>query len=460
MDSGASSASLPGLRKVTSRELVQVAFAAGVGSCVEWYDFFIYGNAAAIVFAKLFFPTFNPAVGTLLSFATFGVGFFARPFGGLVFGHFGDRIGRKTVLVITLILVGGGTTLIGVLPTYATIGLAAPALLVFLRLVQGFGAGAEYSGAVIYAVEHAPQGRRGWFGSWSPMGVAAGQLIAAGVLALFASLPSDQFLAWGWRVPFLISLILVGIGIWIRLRLMESPVFEAVRERRDVHRAPIKVAIAEHPKSFLVVIGARLAENGLGYLFPTWGLSYLTLQLGFSKAVALEAVTIATVAELVMVPVWSVLSDRVGRRAVYGGAALFCLVFAFPFFLLLNTRSTPVVVLAMALAVGIGIAGMFGPQAAFFTELFGPRARYSGFAFARELGSIISGGPAPAVASLLVIWFAGAPWGVACYIIVLAGITAAAVFWAPETYRVDITAERPDQATAPAAAMHPASGGG
>ena len=447
----ATSAGGNGVGAVTGRRLVQVGLASAVGSCLEWYDFFIYGNASAIVFAKLFFPTFDPVVGTLLSFATFGVGFFARPFGGLVFGHFGDRIGRRTVLVITLLLVGGGTFLIGVLPTYAAVGLAAPALLVFLRLVQGFGAGAEYSGAVIYAVEHAPPGRRGWFGSWSPMGVAAGQLIAAGVLALLAMLPQDAFLSWGWRVPFLVSLVLIGVGLWIRLRLMETPVFQAVRRQRAVLRTPIKEALVRHPKSFLVVLGARMAENGLGYLFPTWGLSYLTLQLGFSKAVALDAVTIATVAELVMVPVWSVLSDRVGRRAVYGGAAAFCVAFAFPFFLLLSTRSTPVVVFAMAVALGVGVAGMFGPQAAFFAELFGPRTRYSGFAFARELGSIISGGPAPTVASLLVLWFAGAPWGVACYIVLLAGITTAAVFWAPETHRVDIAAEDPErEAAAPA----------
>ena len=432
---------------VTRSQLVNVGVASALGSCLEWYDFFIYGNAAAIVFAELFFPKFNPLVGTLLAFATFGVGFFARPFGGLVFGHFGDRIGRKTVLVITLLLVGGGTVLIGLLPTYATIGLAAPGLLVFLRLVQGFGAGAEYSGAVIYSVEYAPAGRRGWFGSWSPMGVAAGQLMAAGVLAAFASLPKAEFLAWGWRIPFLLSVVLLGVGVFIRLRLMETPVFDAVRRRRSVLKAPIKVAIAQHPKSFLVVLGSRMAENGLGYLFPTWGLSYLTLQLGFPKTTALNAVTIATVAELVMIPVFSVLSDRVGRRAVYGGAAAFCAAFAFPFFLLLNTKNEVLVVLAMAVAVGIGVAGMFGPQAAFFSELFGPRVRYSGFAFARELGSIISGGPAPAVASLLVIWFAGAPWGVACYIVVLAGITTAAVFWAPETYRSDIMAERPEEAS-------------
>jgi MHS family shikimate/dehydroshikimate transporter-like MFS transporter len=249
--------------------------------------------------------------------------------------------------------------------------------------------------------------------------------------------------------------VLVAIGLWIRLRLMETPVFEAVRERRAVLKTPIRAAIAQHPKSFLVVLGARMAENGLGYLFPTWGLSYLTLQLGFSKAIALDAVTIATVAELVMVPVWSVLSDRVGRRAVYGGAAAFCVAFAFPFFLLLGTKSTPVVVFAMAVALGIGVAGMFGPQAAFFTELFGPQSRYSGFAFARELGSIISGGPAPTLASLIVLWFAGAPWGVACYIVVLAGITTAAVFWAPETYKVDITAESPYQTSPQRVAVRP-----
>ncbi|WP_037067189.1 MFS transporter [Pseudonocardia acaciae] len=435
--------------------LARVAFASGIGSALEWYDFFIYGNAAAVVFNKLFFPDLEPAVGTLVAFASFGVGFFVRPLGGLFFGHFGDRIGRKNVLVTTLLLVGGATFLIGCVPSYASIGILAPVALVALRLAQGFGAGAEYGGAVIYAVEHAPPGRRGWFGSWSPMGVSLGTLLAAAVFAAVSNMPEEQFLSWGWRVPFWLSAVLVGIGLYLRLRLSESPVFERARRRSEVLRAPIKHALTTQPRSFLVVIGARFAENGLGYLFPTWSISYLSGQLGYSRTTALLAVTIATCAQLVMVPVWSVLSDRVGRRPVYAGAAIFCALFAFPYFLLLDTRSTPLVLFAMAAAVGIGVAGMFGPQAAYFAELFGPRVRYSGFAFARELGSILAGGPAPFLASLLLVWAGGAPWAVAGYMVVLAAITTVAVLCGPETYRTDILAEPGAEATPATTAPRP-----
>jgi MHS family shikimate/dehydroshikimate transporter-like MFS transporter len=432
---------VPTESKQQPNSLARVAFASGIGSCLEWYDFFIYGTAAAVVFNVLFFPDLDPTTGTLVAFASFGVGFLVRPLGGLFFGHFGDRIGRKNVLIATLVLVGGATFLIGFIPTYSSIGVAAPMLLVLLRLIQGFGAGAEYTGAVIYAVEHAPPRRRGWFGSWSPMGVSLGTLMAAGVFALVSSLPEEQFLTWGWRVPFWVSIVLVGIGLHLRLHLSESPVFEQARQRRDVLRSPIRHAIRTQPRSFVVVIGARFAENGLGYLFPTWSISYLSTQLDYPRTTALVAVTIATCAQLVMVPVWSILSDRIGRKPVYAGAAIFCMLFAFPYFLLLDTRSTPLVIFAMAAAVGIGVAGMFGPQAAYFTELFGPRVRYSGFAFARELGSILAGGPAPFIASLLLVWTGGTPWAVAGYMVLLAAVTALAVLWGPETYRTDILAE-------------------
>ena len=430
--------------------LTQVALASAIGSCLEWYDYFVYGTAAALVFGKLFFPKADPAAGTLLAFATFGAGFVVRPLGGIVFGHLGDRVGRRPILVATLLLVGLGTFVIGLLPPYAAIGVWAPALLVICRLLQGFGAGAEYGGAVIYGVENAPPGRRGLFGGWAPMGVALGQMLAVLVFGLFAALPEDQFLAWGWRAPFLLSLLLVGVGMWVRVRLLESPVFEEVARERQLRRLPVLDAVREQPRSFLVVIGARFAENGLGYLFPTWGLSYLTLTLGFPKTTATLAVTLGTLAEFVMVPVFSTLSDRIGRRPVYAGAAAFCVLFAVPFLLLLQTKSPPLVVLAMVLGLGIGVAGMFGPQAAYFAELFGPRVRYSGFATAREIGSVLAGGPAPALATLLVAWAAGAPWGVAGYIVILSLITLVAVLAGPETFRVDLRQERPDAAAAEA----------
>ena len=424
-----------------SHGLGRVAFAAAVGSALEWYDFFLYGTAAALVFNQLFFPKFDPTVGTLAAFASFGVGFIARPFGGLFFGHFGDRWGRKPVLVATLLLVGIGTFLIGCLPTYATIGWWAPALLVLLRLVQGFGAGAEYGGAVILAVEYAPAARRGLFGSWAPMGVMVGLFLAQGVFALVSMLPNEQFLAWGWRIPFLLSIVMVAVGLFIRFRVAETPAFLAAKRTRPPLKAPVWHAIRNHPKSFLVVIGSRLAENGLGYLFPVFGLNYVVNTLHLPRSVGLTGVMLGNAAELVGVVFFSWLSDYVGRRPVYLAGALFSAVFANPFFMLLDTRQPGLITLAFVLIMGIGGAAMFGPQAAYFAELFGPRLRYSGFAFARELGSILAGGPAPFVSALLVTALNGAPWGVASYVILLSVITAISVVWGPETVRADIGAD-------------------
>lgn len=420
----------------------RVMMASSVGSALEWYDFFLYGTASALVFSELFFPKLDPTMGVLASFATFGVGFFARPFGGLVFGHLGDKIGRKPVLVFTLLLVGGGTFLIGLLPTYDSIGIWAPILLVVLRLVQGFGAGAEYGGAVILAVEYAPPGKRGLYGAFAPIGVTLGILLAQGVFAIFSSMPKEDFLSWGWRVPFLLSIFVIALGIYIRAKVMETPVFQQAVEKRQVLRAPVMEAIKRHPREFFVVVGARLAENGLGYLFPVFTLSYMTKQLGLPKNMVLTGLVIASFVQIFTVLGFSALSDKIGRRPVYMGAAIFCALFAFPFFIMVNTQSTPLIWLALILAIAVGVGGMFGPQAAYFAELFGPRIRYSGFAFARELGSILAGGPAPFIATWLLLKGDGAPWFVAVYIIVLSLITAIAVYCGPETYRSDITADR------------------
>jgi metabolite-proton symporter len=415
--------------------------ASAVGSALEWYDFFIYGTAAALVFGEIFFPKTDPTIGTLLAFASFGVGFIARPFGGLVFGHLGDRIGRKPVLVITLLMVGAGTFLIGLLPTYNSVGVWAPIMLVALRLVQGFGAGAEYGGAVIMAVEHAPPGKRGWFGSFAPLGVTVGLLLANGVFALFAALPQDDFISWGWRIPFLLSFVLVLVGFYIRYRVSETPVFSEIAAKNAAARSPVIEAVKRHPREFLVVIGARLAENGLGYLFPVFALSYMTQQLQLPKGMVLQGNMLAYTVQLLTIPLFSVLSDRVGRRPVYIGGALFSAAFAFPFFMLVGTQSPPLIYIGLILGISVGVAAMFGPQAAYFAELFGARLRYSGFAFARELGSILAGGPAPFIATSLLIYAGGVPWLVAAYFVLLSLITAAAVYFGPETYRSDIHAE-------------------
>ena len=420
----------------------RVMMASAVGSALEWYDFFIYGMAAALVFSDLFFPKLESTAGTLAAFATFGVGFFARPFGGMVFGHLGDRIGRKPVLVITLMLVGVGTFLIGLLPTYNSAGIWAPIMLVTLRLVQGFGAGAEYGGAVILAVEHAPAGKRGLFGSFAAIGVNIGLLLATGVFALVSSLPQEDFLSWGWRVPFLLSIILIIVGFYIRSRVAETPVFSQIAAKSKAARSPVKEAFLKHPREFLVVFGARLAENGLGYLYPVFTLNYMTKTLGLPKSTVLSGIMLAYAISLFTVPMFSALSDRIGRRPVYGAAALFSAAFAFPFFLMVNTGSTPLIWSALILAISIGVSGMFGPQAAYFAEMFGAKLRYSGFASARELGSLLAGGPAPFVAGLLLAAAGGQPWGVAGYMVVLALLTSIAIYFGPETYQSDIRADK------------------
>jgi MFS transporter, MHS family, shikimate and dehydroshikimate transport protein len=421
--------------------LRHVMLAAAAGSALEWYDFFIYGAASALVFGPLFFPKFDPAVGVLASFATFAVGFLARPFGGLFFGHFGDKWGRKPMLVATLLLVGGSTFMIGLLPTYAQVGIWAPVLLLLLRLAQGFGAGAEYGGAVIMAVEFAPPGRRGLFGAFAPMGTTAGNALAGAVFFLVTLLAKGQLLTWGWRVPFLVSIVLLGLGLYIRAKVSETPVFQAARARRPPLKLPAIEAVRRNPRNFLVVVGARLAENALGYLYPVFGLSYIINTLGMPRGVAISGVILGNIALVCGLVGFAWLSDRIGRRPVYIFGALFSAACAFPFFLLVNTREPLLIYAAFIIEMGIGSGAMFGPQAVYFAELFGPRLRYSGFAFARELGSIIAGGPSPLIAAALVGWMSGAPWGVACYVIVLCIITTFAVWCGPETYRSDITAD-------------------
>jgi MFS family permease len=419
-----------------------VIFAACIGSALEWYDFFLYGTAAALVFGELFFPKSDPLIGTLLSFLTFGVGFAVRPLGGIVFGIMGDRYGRTPVLVATLLMIGIGTTAIGLLPTYAQIGFWAPLLLVALRVVQGLGAGAEYGGAVIYLVENAPARHRGFWGGFAPLGVSVGNLMAAGAFALVTMLPREALMSWGWRLPFLASFLLIVVGIYVRLRVAETPVFtEAVVERHKVERNPAMAALRKHPRNFMVVLGARLAENGLGYLFPVFGLSYVISTLGVPRSEALSALMVAFVVELFAILGFGALSDRVGRRPVYMFGALAGVALAFPFFWLVGTKEWIWIALAFILARAVVTAAMFGPQAAYFAELFPPQRRFAGFAFARELGSLLAGGPAPFVATALVAWAGGGWWPVACYVIILSVLTAWAVWAGPETYEQNISVD-------------------
>jgi MFS family permease len=430
---------------------LRVILAASIGSALEWYDFFLYGTAAALVFGDLFFPKSDPVVGTLLSFLTFGVGFVVRPIGGILFGIMGDRYGRKPVLVLTLLMIGIGTTAIGLLPTYNQIGIWAPLLLVAMRVLQGLGAGAEYGGAVIYLVENAPAKHRGFWGGFAPLGVSVGNLLAAGAFALVTTLPREDLLSWGWRLPFLASFLLILVGIFVRLRIAETPVYtEAVVARGKVERNPAMEALRHHPRNFLVVLGARMAENGLGYFFPVFGLSYVINTVGVPKADALSALMLAFTIELFAILGFAALSDRVGRRPVYMFGALAGVALAFPFFWMVGTKQWMWIALAFILARAVVTAAMFGPQASYFAELFPPQRRFAGFAFARELGSLLAGGPAPFVATALVAAY-GSWWPVACYAILLSACTVIAIWIGPETYQENIAADATTSEELPAA---------
>jgi MHS family shikimate/dehydroshikimate transporter-like MFS transporter len=415
-----------------------IAFASLVGTTIEWYDFFLYNTAAALVFNKLFFPTFDPIAGTMAAFGTYTVGFAARPIGGIVIGHYGDRVGRKSMLVLTLLIMGTATCLIGLLPTYSTIGPWAAVLLVVLRLAQGFGVGGEWGGAVLMAVEHAPPGQRGFYGSWPQIGVPAGLLTSTIVFSLFTRLPADQFLAWGWRVPFLVSIVLVGVGLVIRLRIMETPAFEKMKKSRTEVRQPILEVVRRYPKQVLQAAGARCAENGAFYIYSAFMLVYATQHSHIDRSVALNGIMIASACELIAVPSYGALSDRIGRRPVYLFGAIMTAVLAYPLFWLFDTGSTPLAWLALLLVFLCSHAPMYAPQGAFFSELFGTSVRYSGASLGAQLSAAVAGGFSPLIATALLPRYGRS--AIALYIVGLAVITIIAVASATETVRHDLEA--------------------
>ncbi len=373
----------------------------------------------------------------MLAFATYGVGFFARPVGGIIFGHYGDRIGRKTMLVLSLLIMGIATFLIGLLPTFESVGILAPILLVVLRLLQGIGVGGEWGGAVLMAVEHAPPGRRGFFGSWPQMGVPAGLLLANVVFFVTSSAMSEaQFLAWGWRIPFLLSIILIGVGLYIRLKIMESPAFRRVQESGTEADMPILDVLRTYPKNVLLAMGMRIAENGTFYILTAFVLTYVVQEVGLEQNVGLTGVIIAAAIGLATIPFFGALSDRVGRRPVYLFGAVFSLVFAFPFFWLLDTGVAPLIWLAIVLGVNLGHDSMYGPQAAYFSELFGTRVRYSGASLGYQLASVLAGGLSPLIAVALLAAYGYV--AVAIYMMFMALITVVSVILASETYQEDI----------------------
>jgi metabolite-proton symporter len=413
-----------------------------IGTTIEWYDFFLYGSAAALIFNKLFFPSFDPFVGTLLAFATYAVGFVARPLGGVVFGHYGDRIGRKRLLMLSLILMGVATVLIGLLPTYAQIGVWAPALLIVLRLVQGFAVGGEWGGAVLMAAEHGDSARRGFWASWPQAGVAAGSLLSAGVLALMAAVQSEaDFLSWGWRVPFLLSAFLVVVGWYIRNRVSESPMFEAALDESEIPpKLPAMEVLRERPRAVALGAGLRVGENISYYILTVFSLTYLVDVAAETRSLALNALLIAAAVQFFAIPLFALLSDRVGRRPVYAFGGLGLAAFAFLFFPMLGSGDPLLIVAAIVIGLVLHSA-MYGPQAAFITELFPTRIRYSGVSIAYQLTSIVAGSLAPIIALWLYREYDSAT-PVAVYVGLTCAVSGLSALLARETRGVELSAIR------------------
>ncbi|WP_369055889.1 MFS transporter [Kineococcus terrestris] len=413
----------------------RAALGSFVGTTIEWYDYYLYGTAAALVLGPLFFPQSSTAAGTVAAFATYAVGFVARPLGGAVAGHLGDRVGRKVVLVAALLLMGVSTTLIGLLPTYAQIGVWAPVLLTTARLLQGFSAGGEWGGAVLLSVEHAPPGRRGLYGAVPQMGSAAGMVLASGGFWLTRTLLDDeQFFSWGWRVPFLVSAVLVVVGLLIRLKVTESPAFRAVREAGEVARQPVVEVLRRNPRGVLLTTGMRLGQNGGYVLYTVFALNYLTNQVREDGAdVGLLAVLVASVVSLAATPLWGRLSDRVGRKPVYLFGAVLTAVFTVPAFWLFDTGAGLLIGAAVVVAVNLGHDSMYGSQGAFFAEQFDERTRYSGASLGYSIGAVLGGGLTPLIAAALLAAGGGSPWLVAGYLSLLAVLTAVSAAAARET---------------------------
>lgn len=429
--------------------IVKVVFASLVGTAVEWYDFFLYGSAAALVFGTLFFPESEPVTATLLAFGTYALGFVARPLGGIVFGHFGDKVGRKKMLVVALMMMGVATFAIGLLPTYATIGVAAPILLLVCRLLQGFAVGGEWGGAVLMAAEHGDEKNRGFWSSWPQAGVPLGNLLATGVLFLLAAVQSDEaFLAWGWRIPFLLSAVLVLIGLYVRLQLEESPVYQEAKEeiaekQQTGSHLPILEVIRTYPKEVLIAMGMRMAENISYYIFTIISITYVTTYLEADKSLILKMLLIAAAFQFFLIPALGALSDRVGRRPLYLVGAVGVAGWSFVFFGLLDNMTSGSVLLAVT--VGLFFHSlMYAPQAAFFSELFGTSVRYTGASVGYQLASIFAGALAPIIAvKLLGDDIANAnTFAVGVYVTIASVITVIAVLAAKETKATSLRHDR------------------
>lgn len=426
-----------------SAEHRKVALASFVGTAIEWYDFYLYGTAAALIFPSLFFPTFDPLYGTLASFTTYAAGFLARPLGSIIFGHFGDQVGRKRMLTLSLVMMGISTFLMGLLPSYHSVGYLAPLMLCLLRLIQGFAVGGEWGSAVVIAVEHAPPGKRGLYGSFPQMGVPAGLLSSTLVFSLVSSnLSHEDFLAWGWRIPFCLSILLVLIGLYVRFQVSESPVFlKEVLTKRQREKHPIQSVLRKQKKLLFLTIGMKLLQNGVFYIYTVFVLTYLVDNLKMDRSVGLNAVIISSLIGFATLPLWSYLSDKVGRKPVYLFGTVASTLFIFPFFWMIDTGSALWITVSIVIGLNVLHDAVYGPQAVYYSEQFGTKVRLSGASIGYQIGTILAGGFSPIIATSLLAKFDGESWPICLYVLLLGLLSTMATLFARETYRDPLTGE-------------------
>ncbi|MNG78058.1 Inner membrane metabolite transport protein YhjE [compost metagenome] len=425
----------------TQGDVKRVAFASLIGTTIEFYDYFIYGAAAALVFPQLFFSNLSPVMASVVSFATLGVAFITRPIGAILFGHYGDTLGRKAMLLASLLIMGLSTVAIGLLPTYETVGILAPILLVVLRLFQGLAVGGEWGGATTMIIEYAPKEKRGFYGTFVQLGNAFGVLISTGAFAIASTLPSDAFLSWGWRVPFVASALLLSVGIFIRLRIQEPPAFLKMKAERKEKSIPLKVVLTKYPRQVLLAAGLRMSETVFGYMAITYILQYCTKHLGMASDSILVGVMLSALLGVGTFPLWGILSDRIGRKNVFILGSVLAMLFSFPLFMLLDTKNLFAIYLATCICYSGLVGAMYGIEPAYLSEMFPTEIRYTGISLGSQLTGIV-GGMSPMIATVLLAWAGGNSWPISLFLIGCSIVTLICALLVGETKDRDLN--RPD----------------